>query len=94
MIVLTFTITVTPLKMGISEQLFEPSYKYIEALIWFIFALDVLINLRSTYKDREDNEVSEDRKIAKYYLSSTQFVFDVLTLVNLPELFVPKTSFA
>ena len=46
-----------------------------------IFVLDILINFRTTYFDKEGDEIYEGRSIAKRYIKSGKLVIDLLATV-------------
>ena len=55
----------------------------------FSFVVDILITFLTSYLDHNGRIVSDLKIIAKHYVKSTRFVFDLLSVfANLPGLYV------
>ena len=59
-------------------------YAVTDAFLFFIYILDILIQLRTIYTDILGNEIKDAKKIARHYLLSFQFLIDLLSLISNP----------
>mmetsp|Transcript_21908 Transcript_21908/g.21089 ORF Transcript_21908/g.21089 Transcript_21908/m.21089 type:complete len:92 (+) Transcript_21908:581-856(+) len=57
-------------------------YYLFDYILDFIFLLDIIVNFR-TIVTRNDEEISNSWKIARYYLLSIDFYLDVIAIIQL-----------
>ena len=79
-----YSVLVIPIRIGINTTLWEPLYGWIDLVTWFIYLIDVLLNLRMTYIDIFGTEIIDGALIMKHYVGSLRFYVDVLSLLNFP----------
>ena len=91
-IVALYSILVIPIRIGINPHLFNPAYDTIDLITWFIYILDVLVNVRTTYIDNFGQEVTDGNLIAMKYIGSFRFVIDILSLFNAPNFVVSSAD--
>ena len=87
-----YSVLVIPIRIGINVDLWDPVYNWIDLVTWLIYFSDVFVNVRTTYIDNFGHEVVQDRKIAMNYMKSMRFYIDILSLFNLPNLWLHDTS--
>ena len=75
---------VIPMRIAVHKTLLDPYHIPIEVFTYVLYVADVLINLRTTYRDSFGEEVTDNIKILKYYVSSFGFWIDLLSLLNYP----------
>ena len=61
-------------------------YQILDWITLIIFVLDIFVNLRTTYFTYNDDEILEPKKIAKNYVYSASFLFDLVSTIPLSEL--------
>ena len=83
-----YSVLVIPIRIGINESLWDPVYDWIDLVTFLIYVTDVFVNMRMTYLDSQGHEVIDSRKIAMKYVASMRFIIDILSLANLPNLFI------
>lgn len=59
-------------------------YEVADGILFFIYIIDVLVQMRTIYTDILGNEVTDSRTIAKHYLLSVQFIIDLMSLISNP----------
>lgn len=57
-----------------------------EAASALIFLADILINFRTTYINKNNEEIVNQKMIAKHYAKSTMFFIDVITILPISEI--------
>jgi len=57
-----------------------------EIISVFIFAADIIINTRTTYNNKNNEEIVDTKMIRRRYLKSRMFIIDVLTTLPIPEI--------
>ena len=55
----------------------------IDTIVEFVFLVDLILNFMTTYKDSEQNEVTDHKLIAQQYIFHGTFLFDFLPIVPL-----------
>lgn len=58
----------------------------LNGFIDFLFGVDILINMRTSYYDKEGNEIKEWKKILKQYVFGGRFIIDFLSTIPLDEM--------
>ena len=81
-----------PIRIGINPHLLDPAYNTIDLITWFIYIMDVLVNVRTTYIDNFGQEVTNGNLIAMKYIGSFRFVIDILSLFNAPNFVVSSAD--
>ena len=87
-----YSVLVIPIRIGVNVVLWDPIYEWIDLITWLFYVLDVAVNVRTTYIDNVGHEVVQDRKIAMHYIKSMRFYIDILSLLNLPSLWLSSAS--
>ena len=66
---------------------FEPSLYYelevLNSIIDFVFYLDIILNLRTTFMTKSGEEIMNSKEIAKRYILQGTFLVDVLSILPL-----------
>ena len=72
-----------PLALAFSKNINESNkIQVVERIIDFLFILDIALNFRTTYVNPKTNiEITEPMKVAKNYMTSIRFPFDVLASI-------------
>lgn len=83
-VIALYSILVIPIRIAINTDLFGKAYDVIDLITWFFYAVDVGVNLRTTYIDTFGLEVTDSGKIMGKYTGSLRFILDILSLFNLP----------
>lgn len=91
-VIALYSVLVIPIRIGINESLLDPAYIWIDLITWLIYVTDVLVNVRTTYIDNYGHEVVDNKKIAMKYMKSMRFYIDVLSLLNLPHVWLVDIS--
>lgn len=65
--------------------------RYVDLVINAIFALDILVNMRTTYFDDEGEEVSSGIKIAERYMAGL-LIFDIVVSIPWQEFIFLSTD--
>ena len=52
----------------------------------FIFLLDIIINIRTTYSNENNEEIIDSKMMKDNYLKSKLFIIDVISVIPLPEI--------
>ena len=87
-IVALYSVMVIPIRIAINTQLLEPAYDTIDLITWFIYIIDVFVNMRTTYIDNFGLEVTDGNRIMMKYVGSLRFIVDILSLFNAPNFIV------
>ena len=87
-IVALYSVLVIPIRIAINTQLLEPAYDTIDLITWFIYIIDVFVNVRTTYIDNFGLEVTDGNRIMMKYVGSFRFIVDILSLCNAPNFIV------
>ena len=87
-----YSVLVIPIRIGINPHLFDPAYDTIDLITWFIYIIDVFVNVRTTYIDNFGLEVTDGRRIAIKYIGSFRFIVDILSLFNAPNFVVSSAD--
>jgi hypothetical protein len=56
-------------------------------VILVFFILDIVVNLRTTYYDEENEEIVDSKLIITNYISSPSFAIDLLSAFPISELY-------
>lgn len=72
------------MRIAVYKTVLDPVYKYLDFFTFFLYVLDVVVNLRTTYLDGFGEEIKDPKKIAKNYAYGVGFYIDVLSLLNYP----------
>ena len=83
-VIALYSVLVIPIRIGINTDLWEPAYDWIDLITWFIYLIDVILNLRMTYINIFGTEIIDGTLIMKHYIGSVRFFVDVLSLLNFP----------
>ena len=83
---------VIPIRIGINPHLFDPAYDTIDLITWFIYIVDVFVNVRTTYIDNFGLEITDGKRIAMKYIGSFRFIVDILSLFNAPNFVVSSAD--
>lgn len=65
----------------------NPAYMAVGAFFSIIFLLDIFLNLRTTYTNVASEEIDDPVLVAKRYIPTVGFVFDVLSILQLNYIF-------
>lgn len=65
----------------------DPVYMTFGFLFSIVFLIDIFLNLRTTYTNIAGEEIDDPVLIAKRYLPTVGFVFDVLSILQLHHIF-------
>jgi len=57
-----------------------------EIISLLVFSLDIIINMRTTYSNENNEEIIDTQMIRDNYIKSPHFVLDFITTLPLPEL--------
>lgn len=87
-----YSVLVIPIRISINKTLWDPVYDFIDIITWLIYVFDVFVNMRTTYIDSFGLEVVEGKQIMKKYIYSFRFIVDILSLLNLPSMFISFAS--
>ena len=91
-IVALYSVLVIPIRIGINPHLFDPAYDTIDLITWFIYIVDVFVNVRTTYIDNFGLEITDGKRIAMKYIGSFRFIVDILSLFNAPNFVVSSAD--
>lgn len=58
----------------------------LEIIFIFVFVSDIVLNLRTTYADENNEEIIEPKMLRQNYMNSKMFYVDVITTVPLGEI--------
>ena len=72
------------MRIAVYKTALDPFWNPLDFFTFFLYVLDVVINLRTTYLDTFGEEIKDPKKIAKNYAFSVGFAIDVLSLLNYP----------
>ncbi len=61
-------------------------YSIADWITFGFFVLDILVNLRTTYYNDNNEEIIDQKMIAYNYVKSIQFLFDVLSTLPISEI--------
>ena len=77
------------MRIAVYKTALDPFWDPLDFFTFFLYVLDVVINLRTTYLDSFGEEIKDPKLIAKKYAYSLGFIIDVLSLLNYPKCQVP-----
>lgn len=89
-----FNCITIPFGFAFQPPIFETApFIIINWLITGIFAVDILVNLRTSYIDGREGELVQDgKRMAVTYLKSFRFTVDLLSTIPFPNLFASVAS--
>ena len=62
------------------------AFYVIEIIIEIFFIIDLILSLRTTYADSNNEEVVESKTIAKHYIRQGSFAMDLIGVLPIPEI--------
>jgi len=87
-----YSVCFIPLRMAVWPTILDPFYTPLDFFTFFLYILDVIINLRTTYLDSFGEEITDPHKIFKHYAGSVGFWIDIISLFNYPTATSPILS--
>ncbi len=76
-----------PYQIGF-DDFFTP--KWFEYIIVVLFVFDIIFNCRTTYVDKNNEEIVDQKQIFMNYLKSGNLLIDILSAVPIAEFFNSK----
>lgn len=60
----------------------------IEIITFILFALDMLVNMRTTYSDENNEEIVDTKMLKNEYMKSRFFFLDLVTVIPIGEIYL------
>ncbi len=58
----------------------------VEIVSIVIFLLDIVVNIRTTYSNENNEEIIDSKMMRRHYMKSPMFLIDVITVIPIPEI--------
>ena len=62
------------------------AFYVVEAVLEIFFVIDLILNLRTSYPDSNNEEIVDGKMIARNYIKTKGFVLDLLSALPIPEI--------
>lgn len=87
-ILVLYTSLVSPIDIAFEfgDGPFKRFYVGFDFFLLSLFALDILINFRTTYYDEQQAEIVDSRMIMRNYLKNYNFYIDVVSTIPVSEI--------
>ncbi|OMJ89986.1 hypothetical protein SteCoe_7775 [Stentor coeruleus] len=79
-IFILYVVIIMPIRVAFYENVYWDFMTVIDTVIDIFFILDIIVNFISSYKDNEQNEICDMKKIVIHYLK-TWFLMDVIASI-------------
>ena len=86
-----YQVAALPIRISINEKFWDPKYNWIDLATYIVFVTDIFLNMRMTYLDK-GHEIIDTRIIRKRYLTSWRFFIDIVSLIKIPNFFIPDAT--
>jgi len=83
-VVAIYSVAFIPMRIAVYKDVLEPAYGPLDVFTFFLYVLDLLINLRTTYLDPFGEEIKNPGECMKHYVYSVGFWIDLISLFNYP----------
>lgn len=72
--------------IAVFSQKLDGGFFAVEIISIFIFVLDILINMRTTYSNENNEEIIDSKMMRDNYMKSKYFILDVITCFPISEI--------
>ena len=83
-LVAIYSVAFIPMRISVYPTILDPVYTPLDIFTYFLYILDVIVNIRTTYMDSFGEEIKNTKQIFKHYAASFGFWIDILSLLNYP----------
>ena len=72
------------MRMAVYKKVLTPFYEPLDFFTFFLYVVDVIVNLRTSYLNAFGEEITDPKLIFKNYAGSAGFYIDIFSLLNYP----------
>ena len=79
-----YSVVFIPMRMAVYKKILDPVYTPLDFFTFFLYVVDVFVNLRTSYLNAFGEEITNPKEIFKHYAGSVGFYIDIFSLLNYP----------
>ena len=72
------------MRIAVYRTVLTPVYEPLDFITFFLYVVDVFVNLRTSYLNPFGEEITNPKEIFKHYAGSVGFYIDIFSLLNYP----------